>query len=783
MEYPSSWQINGSNKYVPLKKVEFTGNINECFGEFTVEQKYVNTNEKLLEVEYVFPLNHTSSITDVTLQMGSRLLKSSLIEKQEARKEYTKAIEDKHKALLLEKTNLGYKIKVGNIEPNEELIVRYTYVSTVDYSNGKYRLIIQTNIAPHYTLQNKNLCIRGNDSNIKYDNKNDIEFNVNVNWKTTNKIDSFESLTHPRDCVIKKCSDIEYCIEMKSTGLTKDFNLLCVTGESISQQYYDDGKYTYGMHTIKLDNTDTKLKPEQYTHIFMIDCSGSMASSKIQQAKDALTLFIRSLEVGSNYNIIKFGDTFSKFYEKNVVYNEQNQLDTLEKIKDIAADMGGTEILKPIYYLLDSSIESNHIANIFLLTDGQVSNNDQIINTIKSKKKDNLRFFVIGFGSDADRNLCERIANQGCGMCNMAIDDTNLKQILIQQYTLSRQEYYFNVDFIFDQTTICTYNSSRCVLPNKVYKIFTRTPTDKFKELKELKITYNIGSTRTQETKIFQLNNPTESNKLIKILFACDMIRNIEDGFNQYNINLVDLSVENKVMCSKTSFLVVDCEKKITSDLKLTTKSIQHYSNQEMYDPLNLLPQSNDKDWFEVIDKPINLKGRLLRLENPLGINTVSDTLKVPNLDLRPVPLCREINGSPWNNSTVEPDTNIKTLDSGYYRPLPKTVDELRKFNKPNISHRRHRSTKLYDSQMINPKKKSDIMDFQQFNGCIKYDEDVLTIIGITYNELKNKALLDKCGILITFNRLVKEYLSKYPEYILILRKFNDYLNKNPSLI
>jgi hypothetical protein len=82
----------------------------------------------------------------------------------------------------------------------------------------------------------------------------------------------------------------------------------------------------------------------------------------------------------------------------------------------------------------------------------------------------------------------------------------------------------------------------------------------------------------------------------------------------------------------------------------------------DMYDPENLLPQEYDEDWFEVIDKPINLKGRLLRLENPLGINTINETLKVPNLDLRPSPPCPKMNISPWNNSTVEPDTNIKTL-------------------------------------------------------------------------------------------------------------------------
>lgn len=95
-----------------------------------------------------------------------------------------------------------------------------------------------------------------------------------------------------------------------------------------------------------------------------------------------------------------------------------------------------------------------------------------------------------------------------------------------------------------------------------------------------------------------------------------------------------------------------------TTPPKLTDGSL----DPDMYDPDNLLPQEEDADWFEVIDKPVNLKGRLLRLENPLGINTIAESLKIPNLDLRPSPPCPKFDVSPWNNSSVEPDTNIKSL-------------------------------------------------------------------------------------------------------------------------
>jgi hypothetical protein len=82
----------------------------------------------------------------------------------------------------------------------------------------------------------------------------------------------------------------------------------------------------------------------------------------------------------------------------------------------------------------------------------------------------------------------------------------------------------------------------------------------------------------------------------------------------------------------------------------------------DMYDPDNLLPQENDLNYFEVVDSQVSLKGRLLRPENPLGINTVGQSKRFASHDLRPVPLCPKFGVSPWNNSSAEPDVNIKTL-------------------------------------------------------------------------------------------------------------------------
>jgi hypothetical protein len=81
----------------------------------------------------------------------------------------------------------------------------------------------------------------------------------------------------------------------------------------------------------------------------------------------------------------------------------------------------------------------------------------------------------------------------------------------------------------------------------------------------------------------------------------------------------------------------------------------------DMFDPLNLLPQEKYDDWFEVIDEPISLKNRhLVSLQQPQGIDTVGQTLKNATLDLRGAPPNPKMVVSPWNQSTIEPDYNIR---------------------------------------------------------------------------------------------------------------------------
>ena len=109
--------------------------------------------------------------------------------------------------------------------------------------------------------------------------------------------------------------------------------------------------------------------------------------------------------------------------------------------------------------------------------------------------------------------------------------------------------------------------------------------------------------------------------------------------------------------------------------------NIEHFSqNQEFKDERNatsfpkeqltadeLLPQDNSSLWAQVNPSGEgSLKDRnFLQSGYHIGINTVGQTLRNANLQLRSEPPCPQVKVSPWLQATIEPDVSRKPFEIG----------------------------------------------------------------------------------------------------------------------
>lgn len=90
-------------------------------------------------------------------------------------------------------------------------------------------------------------------------------------------------------------------------------------------------------------------------------------------------------------------------------------------------------------------------------------------------------------------------------------------------------------------------------------------------------------------------------------------------------------------------------------------------AKQQVVDPSELLPRDNNSEFSKL--NPMgsgDLKNvSLLKAGHHIGINTVGQSLRNANLQLRSEPPNPQLNVGPWNQTTISPDSQRRPLEIG----------------------------------------------------------------------------------------------------------------------
>ena len=82
----------------------------------------------------------------------------------------------------------------------------------------------------------------------------------------------------------------------------------------------------------------------------------------------------------------------------------------------------------------------------------------------------------------------------------------------------------------------------------------------------------------------------------------------------------------------------------------------------DIFNSKELLPREENKDWFETHDN-VKVKNRhLINVYRPIGVNTIASSLKNASHDFRGDEVNPRFVVSPWNQSSIDPDTNNRGL-------------------------------------------------------------------------------------------------------------------------
>ncbi|XP_075947732.1 von Willebrand factor A domain-containing protein 5B1 [Anarhichas minor] len=202
-----------------------------------------------------------------------------------------------------------------------------------------------------------------------------------------------------------------------------------------------------------LKSISSDLRKVHGEFIFLIDRSGSMSGVNINCVKDAMVVILKSLVPGCLFNIIGFGSTFKSLFTTSQNYEEEALALACDYVRKTRADMGGTNVLAPLNWILRQPMFSGHPRLLFLLTDGAASNTGKVIELVRSHAR-YIRCFTFGIGQKACRRLVQGLATVSKGTAEFLAEGERLQPKMIKSLkkTMSPVLSDISIEWLFPET-------------------------------------------------------------------------------------------------------------------------------------------------------------------------------------------------------------------------------------------------------------------------------------------------------------------------------------------
>ncbi|CAF1488790.1 unnamed protein product, partial [Didymodactylos carnosus] len=310
-------------------------------------------------------------------------------------------------------------------------------------------------------------------------------------------------------------------------------------------------------------------------YVFIIDCSGSMAEeSKIGYARQAMLVFLKAIPVQSSFNVIRFGSSYEILFKNDTVveYNEQNERTATHYIENMQADLGGTELYEPLKWIMEHPPKTNHSRQIFLLSDGEITDVHTVLDLCKQTSL-TTRIFSFGLGSSPSRALIKGLARSTNGSYVFIPPNTHVDIAVAKQMSKALAPSLI-------QTKIKCNLGEYVISPRKIPPIYANQRLNIYLLMKtpittELNGTFEFYSNNKVlpvPTVAFLVRKLREYRYSLKLGHRLQESKSLQARFNDLSkeietdnkAKLIAISLKYNILCPYTAF--VGIEKRLAND-------------------------------------------------------------------------------------------------------------------------------------------------------------------------------------------------------------------------
>lgn len=409
--------VGQSSQYLLPKKVQVRTIVKDQIAQTVSRQTFVHDSPRSVKVQYAFPTNSASTVTHFrVLQRGEWRVALAQSKTPDTVNANPGGSPDLAFQDLIGNSPFVFSLK-DTIVQGDTVVAEISYIELLPYSIG---------------LMNFNYPFgfhRFANSSTEIPFSMSIEFNStrgftkvvlppSLNWSSTNTANLVSATAE--QARLSTVNDLLFQVELNSANMTASL---------LSNKPSDeDGYFAFIVEPDTKDLVENAL-PKTFT--FIIDCSGSMGTHKMNQAKEAATWCIQRLNPRDQFNVVAFEDRVWSFMTVPVTASIENVAAGTIFISKLMAG-GGTNLQGSLGAGLSQFTSDETINIIIFLTDGIASLD---LGIVKKQNIHNTRIFVFGVGSDVNKTLLTNLSTDNNGVSDF---------ILATEQTTERITSFFN---------------------------------------------------------------------------------------------------------------------------------------------------------------------------------------------------------------------------------------------------------------------------------------------------------------------------------------------------
>jgi Ca-activated chloride channel family protein len=482
--------LSGRYESVPLVHTDAGLDVRGLVAAATVTQQYINSTAAPIEAVYIFPLPQDAAVYDLEIRIGNRVIRSEIHERAEAKRVYEAAKSEGKRAALLEEERPNiFTASIANIMPNDRIDVHLRYVEPLRWDEGRIRLVFPMVVGPRYIPGTPAADHTGTGWSSDTDavpvasritpivrnpeSRSGHDISVTVDLDSGFEAASVKSVSHAVN--VHRLANGRQRVEL-AAGATlpnKDFVLEVQQAESTQPKaalFLSPGNDSGETHFLLAAFPPTVQPSERLPVeiLYMIDVSGSMSGTSIEQAREALLQALDRLRPSDRFGILAFCNSYKEFSAEPLLASPDNLARARDYVRNLEAG-GGTEMLPALLHLMRKPQNPGTLRHIVLLTDGDLGNEDQIFAALRHDLG-GARLYTVAIGSAPNLFLATKMAQYGRGTFTHIADILEIQSQMTQLFESIESPVLTDVKLSMEGVEVAE------VYPGNLPDLFQRQP-------------------------------------------------------------------------------------------------------------------------------------------------------------------------------------------------------------------------------------------------------------------------------------------------------------------